>query len=103
MIMTKENDQLKALLVLAIIISTLLGTIFIFAPSGRGYSYELKTFQSYDELLEFLQARYENFSGYGWNGRGDIMIEFADGVKASSAESNDYAGASIDYSETYIL
>lgn len=100
--MIRKNDKLKYLLGLTVIISTLLGTIFILVPSGRGYSYELKTFQSYDELLEFLAERYENYTGYGWNGRGDLMIEFSDGVKVSSAESNDAGGDSIDYSETNI-
>ncbi|MFE3845300.1 beta-propeller domain-containing protein [Thermoplasmatota archaeon] len=100
--MIRKNNQLKSVLGLVIIVSTLLGTIFILSPPGKGYSYELKTFQSYDEILEFLAERYENYSGYDWNGRGDILIEFADGIKASTAESNDVGGASIDYSDTNI-
>ena len=97
-----KKNQIKTFVGLAIIISTLLGAMFILVPSGRGYSYELKNFQSYDELLEFLADRYENYSGYGWNGRGDIMLEFADVNKASSADSNDAGGTSVDYSETNI-
>jgi uncharacterized secreted protein with C-terminal beta-propeller domain len=97
-----KNDRIKTFVGLTIIISTLLGTMFILVPSGRGYSYELKNFQSYDELLEFLAECYENYSGYSRNGRGDLILEFADGSKASSPRSNDGGGTSVDFSETNI-
>jgi uncharacterized secreted protein with C-terminal beta-propeller domain len=100
--MIVKNDQIKTLLGLAIVISTLLGTLFILSPPGKGYSYELKNFNSYNELLEFLGERYENYTGYGWNGRGDFMIEFSDGIKTPSVESNDAGGTSVDFSSTNI-
>jgi len=74
-----------------------------FTPIGSGkYSYDLKTFSTYDELLEFLKERNENYQGYGWDGRGEPMMAMAESAKDTSSGSNDAGGDSVDYSQTNV-
>jgi uncharacterized secreted protein with C-terminal beta-propeller domain len=98
-----KNSQLKTYLLLGVVVTSIILAAVALSPPGKGYTYDLKTFSSYDDLLDFLNERYENYDEYGWYGDGDPRMAMAeDGAKAPSGESNAAGGTDVDFSETNI-
>ncbi len=99
-----KNSQLRTYVLLGVIVTSIILAAVALSPPGRGvYTYDLKTFSSYDDLLDFLNERYENYNEYGWYGGGDPRMAIADGsAKGSSSESNAAGGTSVDFSQTNI-
>jgi len=99
-----KNSQLKTYILLGVIVTSIILAAVALSPPGTGvYTYDLKTFSSYDDLLDFLNERYENYNEYGWYGGGDPRITMAeDGAKDPSGERNAAGGTDVDFSETNI-
>ncbi|MCK5458346.1 MAG: beta-propeller domain-containing protein, partial [Thermoplasmatales archaeon] len=98
-----KNSQLRTYLFLGVIVTSIILAAIALSPPGKGYTYDLKTFSSYDDLLDFLNERYENYNEYGWYGGGDPRMALEDdSVKESSRESNAAGGTSVDFSQTNI-
>jgi inhibitor of cysteine peptidase len=58
--MEKKTKQLTGILIVSLLVCTSLVAVISLSPLDKGaYTYKLNTFQSYDELLEFLHKRYE--------------------------------------------
>lgn len=97
--MSKENVKLKAIIVVSIIIGVSLVTSIIFLSSGKAkYTYELKTFSSYDELLDFLRDK--QGGSYGFGALGGMMPTAA--RKEVAMDESENGGESVDYSTTNI-
>lgn len=64
--MNEKTIQITGILIVFIIACTSLIAIIAFSPLDKGtYTYELNTFQSYDELITFLQKRFESDANQG--------------------------------------
>jgi uncharacterized secreted protein with C-terminal beta-propeller domain len=64
--MNEKSIQITGILIVFIIACTSLIAIIAFSPLDKGtYTYELNTFQSYDELITFLQKRFESDANQG--------------------------------------
>lgn len=95
-----KNNQIKTYLGLSLIVTAILLTAVVFTPPVRSdYSYELKTFSSYDEIKDFLYVRYQNMMTHNQYFRSEPMIDMA---MESSKDSSSNGGASVDFSETNI-
>ena len=64
----KTKESLIVVTVIALIIGGSLGFIFL---SNETFSYDVKTFSSYNELLSFLESKYQKYNSYNYlfNGR----------------------------------
>jgi len=79
-----KNSQLRTYILLGVIVTSIILAAVALSPPERGvYTYDLKTFSSYDDLLDFLNERYENYNEY-------------------ASESNAAGGTSVDFSQTNI-
>ena len=55
--MNKEKNQIKKIAIIGIIIALLASSTFILYPSTVGsYTFEAKSFSSYDEFFNFLRS-----------------------------------------------
>jgi uncharacterized secreted protein with C-terminal beta-propeller domain len=99
--MIGSNGEIKTYIGVILVSITLLGTIFLVSPSSQGYTYELKNFQTYDELLGFLSSHYHNYSRFYGNGWNDVVVSFAESGNSPSMDTNK-GGSSVDYSETNV-
>jgi uncharacterized secreted protein with C-terminal beta-propeller domain len=101
--MKRKNSQLKTYFLLGVIVISIVFAAVVLSPPGKGYTYDLKTFSSYDDLFDFLNERYENYNDDSWYGGGDPRMTMAeDGGKAPFSESNEAGGTDVDFSETNI-
>ena len=58
--MEKKTKQVTGILSVSMLVCASLVALIAFSPLDQGaYTYELNTFQSYDELFSFLQKRFE--------------------------------------------
>ncbi|MCJ7697936.1 MAG: beta-propeller domain-containing protein, partial [Thermoplasmata archaeon] len=64
--MEKKTTQLTGILIVSMLTCASLVTVITLSPLDKGaYTYKLNTFQSYDELLSFLQKRFEAGANQG--------------------------------------
>ncbi|MBN2599205.1 MAG: beta-propeller domain-containing protein, partial [Candidatus Thermoplasmatota archaeon] len=58
--MEKKTTQILGILIGSLLVCTSLVAVIILSPQNKGaYTYELNTFESYDDLRSFLQKRFE--------------------------------------------
>ena len=58
--MNENITQITSILLIGVLAGAGILAIIAFSPLDQGaYTYKLNTFQSYDDLLKFLQKRYE--------------------------------------------
>ena len=101
--MNLKNVQIKGILILGMLVCASLVTAFSLSPLSRGtYTYELQTFSSYDELIDFLNSNYENYTGYGWLCGDAPAMEFSKSGRAEAVDNNGAGGTSVDFSNTNI-
>ncbi|MFO7678087.1 MAG: beta-propeller domain-containing protein [Thermoplasmatota archaeon] len=101
--MMLKNNQLKKYLLLGVIVTSVLLTAIVLTPPVKsGYSYELKTFSSYDEIGDFLFERYQNIVQYGYYPRSEQLNNFMDDSSKGSTSESSIGGSSVDFSETNI-
>jgi len=103
--MRQSNYNRKGFVVLVIIVCATLTSAFAFTSITKSeFTYDLKTFSSYDELASFLQDLSDNYS----NGGGQIgLMESMDAAAPRSSEAkNTFSwegdAGSVDYSETNV-
>jgi len=64
--MEKKTTQLTGILIVSMLTCASLVAVITLSPLDKGaYTYKLNTFQSYDELLSFLQKRFEAGANQG--------------------------------------
>ncbi|MFA5102953.1 MAG: beta-propeller domain-containing protein [Candidatus Thermoplasmatota archaeon] len=64
--MEKKTTQILGILIGSLLVCTSLVAVIILSPQNKGaYTYELNTFESYDDLRSFLQKRFEADGGQG--------------------------------------
>lgn len=64
--MEKKNKQVTGILLVSMLVCASLVALIAFSPLDQGaYTYELNTFQSYDELFSFLKKRFESAGNQG--------------------------------------
>ena len=99
----KTKDSLIIVTVTALIIGGSLGFAFL---SNKSFSYEVKTFSSYDELLDYLGNNYQNYNNYYPYDMGDnaprMMLPMAEASKSGDFGGDIDGGQSDDYSTTNI-
>jgi uncharacterized secreted protein with C-terminal beta-propeller domain len=100
----KTKETLMVVTVIALIIGGSLGFTIL---TNKTFSYDIKTFSSYNELLNFLESNYQNYNNYNYlfNGREGaprIMLPDSEAAK-SGANDDDLGGGSSDgFSSTNI-
>ena len=99
-----KNVRIKGIFSLILIVGSSLGAAVVFSSfSGSTYTYEVKSFSSYNEMLDFLSSNYENFSDYQGSYKGFPSVGFANSMLAESRDDGiSYGGDSVDYSTTNV-
>ena len=102
--MAKDGNKIKGLFVLSIlVIGIVFGAYYLSNNQDKTYTYEVKSFNSYDELSNFLQNNYQSYDNtqYYWDSLGStrniISMPEADGSSSKASE-----GGSSDYSTTNV-
>ena len=102
--MGKNNKKIMGLFVLSILVAGIVfGAYYLANNPNAAYSYEVKNFESYDELSKFLQNNYNSYENtqYYWDSLGSsrniVTMPEADSSNSKSSE-----GGSSDYSETNV-
>lgn len=105
--MIKTTNKTKKSLVIVTVIVLIIGGVLGFSIlTTKTFSYDVKTFSSYDELYNYLEVNYQNYQNYNYQYSGreffpNIMVE--DSSTAKSGSNNiDLGGGSDDYSTTNI-
>ena len=98
--MNKKKSNFKGVFLLIVIVSGILISTLALTTliSYGGFTYELKTFSSYDELLDFLHDKQRESHGFGIS---DGMISTTIIKEVAMDESNSGVD-SVDYSTTNI-
>ena len=102
--MGKKSIKFKGLFVIAILVFGIaFGAFLILNNPNNNYSYQVKTFTSYDELLDFLktnaQTSYNGYYDFGLKGGSRINIPFAESDNVIVTSSDE---GSTDYSTTNV-
>ncbi len=102
--MGKNNIKFKGLFVLTIlVIGIIFGAYVLINNLNDEYSYQVKTFSSYDELSNFLKTNYETYGTgnyqYGFLSGNRIALPMAESDSSNSKSSDD---GSTDYSTTNV-
>jgi inhibitor of cysteine peptidase len=64
--MEKKTKQVTGIFLVSLLVCASLVALIAFSPLNQGaFTYELNTFESYDELLSFLQKRFESAANQG--------------------------------------
>jgi len=96
--MKEKNIEIKAFFVLIVVLTaTIAGAFLVTNIANEKYSYLVKTFSSYDELMGFLKTKNENSINY--NLYTDTIFARDESANAGSKTSD---GSSVDYSETNV-
>ncbi len=67
-IMKEKTVKKKGSLIFVILVCTILVSVFFLsALESNPYSYNVKTFSSYEELRDFLKTNFESNNLYGWS------------------------------------
>jgi uncharacterized secreted protein with C-terminal beta-propeller domain len=97
--MKERNQKINAFIILIVLLAaSIAGAYLITNFSNEIYSYQVKTFSSYDELLDFLKTKNENYNDY-FQYTNDILTRAESGSASDSKTSSD---GSVDYSKTNI-
>ncbi len=100
--MEKKTKQVTGILLVSMLVCTSLVALIVFSPLDQGaYTYELNTFQSYDELFSFLKKRFESA---GTQGRysDSINIMFSKSESGSATDGSLGGEAPPSYSTTNV-
>ena len=100
--MSQKNGQIKGFMVSVMLVVVILVTAFALSPQSRGtYTYEINSFASYDELLDFLASNYDNYTNYYgyYEGRPSITLSKS---MTESVDDSTAGGTSVDFSQTNI-
>ncbi len=100
----KTKKSLIVLTVITLIICGSLGFVFL---TNKTFTYDVKTFSSYNELLDFLETNYQKYNSYNYfyNGREmapRIMLPDSEAGKSSNNDDDLGGGSQDDYSTTNI-
>ncbi len=98
--MDKNSVKVKGFFILIVLLfATIFGAYLITNIPNVEISYQVKTFSSYDELLDFLKTNYESYNGSNYQYlRGDsLMMAESDGSESKSGDDG-----STDYSTTNV-
>ncbi|MCK5261391.1 MAG: beta-propeller domain-containing protein, partial [Thermoplasmatales archaeon] len=98
--MDKNSVKIKGFFILIVLlVATIFGAYLITNIPNVENSYQVKTFSSYDELLDFLKTNYESYNGSNYQYlRGDsLMMAESDGSESKSGDDG-----STDYSTTNV-
>ncbi|VVB60249.1 Beta propeller domain protein [uncultured archaeon] len=91
--MDKKKTQLTGILIVSMLTCASLVAVITLSPLDKGtYTYKLNTFQSYDELLSFLQKRYENGANQGRFTSGGYNIAIEKSAQAPTADATTLGG-----------
>jgi len=97
--MEEKNQKILAFAVLIVLLTaTIAGAYLITNLINEKYSYQVKTFSSYDELLDFLKTKNQDYNNY-FQYTNDIL---ARAESDSSSGSKTSSEGSVDYSETNV-
>jgi len=106
--MMKISNKNKESLIIVTVIALILSGSFGFAIlTNKTFSYDVKTFSSYNDLLTFLESNYQKYSSYDYqysSGRNGPGIILQDAQVAESGTNGDSLGGASgdDYSTTNI-
>ncbi len=105
--MKKSHGEFKSLFILILLVSGIIFSSYAFTELSQGnYTYELKTFSSYEEIGSFLQAKYDNYTrSYGYEASQDLgaSAPTSESINWQKTVTNGEADAETpDYSETNI-
>jgi len=105
--MKKINKKTKESLIVLTVVALVIGGTFGFTFfSNKQFSYEVRTFSSYDELLEFLGNNNQNYNNYYSYGMRDnapgLMLPNAEASKSGDFGDGEGGSQSDDYSTTNI-
>ncbi len=101
--MNINNGKIKGVFIVSILIITSFVTAFALAPIGTGkYTYGIYSFTSYDELEEFFEKNYDNYSNFGWDCCEAPRAGFSKSDIGESADSSSNGVSSVDFSNTNI-
>jgi uncharacterized secreted protein with C-terminal beta-propeller domain len=99
----KTKDSLIVVTVVALVLGGTFGFIFL---TNNQFSYEVRTFSSYDELLDFLGNNNQNYNDYYSYGMRDgapgLMLPNAEASKSGNAVDGAGESQDDDYSTTNI-
>ncbi len=99
----KTKESLIVVTITALIIGGSLGFAIL---SNKSFSYDVKTFSSYNELLDFLGSNYQNYNNYyqydALDNAPRIMLPNAEASKSGTNGDEAGGGNSDDYSTTNI-
>lgn len=98
--MDKNSVKIKGFFILIVLlVATIFGAYLITNIPNVENSYQVKTFSSYDELLDFLKTNYESYNSSNYQYlRGDSpMMAESDGSESKSGDDG-----STDYSKTNV-
>jgi inhibitor of cysteine peptidase len=102
--MEKKNSKLKSLALFVIVISSVLVSALAFSVlTSRGeFTYNLKTFSSYDELGSYLHKIVSGYQGSGRSVFEMLASPSSSAIKTTSVDSSNGGGESLDFSKTNI-
>ncbi|KYK30672.1 MAG: hypothetical protein AYK22_08535 [Thermoplasmatales archaeon SG8-52-3] len=99
----KSKDNLIVVFVTFLIV---VGSLGFAVLTNKSFSYDVKTFSSYDELLDFLGSKYQDYNNYYMYDSSDnaprIMLPNAESSKSGANGNEAGDGGSDDYSTTNI-
>jgi len=96
--MEEKNSKIKAFIILIILLAaTIAGAYLVTNIGDESYSYQVKTFLSYDELLNFLKTKNENYNNY-YQYSNNILAR----AESDSSGSKTSGEGSVDYSKTNV-
>jgi inhibitor of cysteine peptidase len=96
--MEEKNVKIKAFIIIYILlVATIIGAILFTKTPNEDYSYQVKTFSSYDDLLDFLRTKYENYNNY-YQYSNDIFLR----AESDNSDSKSSGEGSADYSKTNV-
>lgn len=100
----KTKESLIVVIVIGLIIGGTLGYTFL---TTKSFSYDVKTFSSYDELFSYLETNYQKYNDYNYQYRDEdfaprIMLGDSEAVKSGANSYDTGEGSSDDYSTTNI-
>jgi len=96
--MIEKNIKIKAFIIVIICLAAILIGAYLATNVTNGkYSYQVKTFSSYDELLDFLKTKHENYNSYYKN-----SIDILGRAESDNSGSKSSSEGSVDYSKTNV-
>ncbi len=99
--MNKQTTQITSILIISLLACAGIIALITLAPLEKGnYTYKLNNFQSYDELLTFLNKRYE--SGNNWGRYYDTFYSMAEKSGATADNSAQNGEETNSYSTTNV-